>query len=115
MKTFKKIALFTLSTLTIYLFLQYTHMKSELEVVESHSITLENEEYVLYYMYSNINGHYFLMPDVGQNNVVYLGHEDHLILGDLYVNVENMKSGKMYIGTFEDEALIKLKEMENDL
>lgn len=104
--------IFILATLVIFLLLALNNREDEIKVESEITDEININEHEMYYMYSNINGHYFLIPSLKSNNVVYLGLDDHLILGDLYINTDNLYSGKRYMGTLENEALIKLVELD---
>lgn len=115
MNKLNTILIFILVTLIIFLLLALNNRTEVIEVKTEIIDEININEYEMYYMYSNINGHYFLIPSLKSNNVVYLGLDDHLILGDLYINTDNLYSGKRYLGTLENETLIKLVELDEEL
>lgn len=73
---------------------------------------LEANQTTLFYMYSNNIGHYFLDPLAEFENVIYVGLEDYKVYESLKIDVNNVRSGQRFVGTFVDNTLWELIGLE---
>ena len=125
--TLKNILLSALSALSIFAFSTTSHAvakqpntsESAYEVNDSceyinpnycgnNSLTngLDSNQTTLFYMYSNKEGHFLLDPLAEVENVIFVGYKD------FPKTEKKLHHGKRFVGTFEDESLWKLTDLQ---
>lgn len=67
---------------------------------------LESNQTTLFYMYGNEQGHYFLDPLAKYENVIFVSNDDFMFTKD------KLHHGKRFIGTFEDNTMWELIDLE---
>lgn len=73
-----------------------------------HSSSLNSNQTELFYMYSNNEGHFFLDPKATTENVIFIG------LNDFKVDTASLHHDKRFVGTFSDDYLWELLNLEED-
>lgn len=119
MLSFKQILVSLLAILVIAIFSTVTSkavepsIQSNSHTSQKHSLNkLESNQDYIYYMYSNENGHYFLQPSQEFENVIYIGLNDYKIDSKFTIDINKLHHGQKFIGTFADESVWELLEIE---
>ena len=115
MLSFKQILVSLLAILAIATFSTITSNDVEANALpnsnssQKHSLNqLESNQDYIYYMYSNENGHYFLQPSQEFENVILVNEAKKL----KNLDIEKLHHGQKLIGTFTDDSVWEILEIE---
>jgi len=115
MLSFKQILVSLLAILVIAIFSTFTSKavepssQSSIDSLHKHSLNqLESNQDYIYYMYSNEKGHYFLQPSQEFENVILVNETKKL----KNLDIKKLHHGQKLIGTFTDESVWEILEIE---
>lgn len=66
------------------------------------------------YLYEDNSGMYFYFPKEKEidPSIVFVGHEDHEVIPELYINKDNLYYGKPFIAEFYENDYVELKSLK---